>query len=104
MSQKNSKLGAVVLVVVLAGGYYLYSTFFSEDVSSATQAEISKSLLSSDVVNFLETKDKINLKDISFSKTSLYKMLVDFSEVIPETTERGRPDPFIPYAPTGPIR
>jgi hypothetical protein len=101
-SQKNIIIEIIILAAVLGGGYYGYSTLFSED--QPTTVSLNPSLLNKDVVAFIGAKSKIDLKDTKFINSTYYKQLVDYSETIPRTTERSRLNPFIPYAATGPSR
>jgi hypothetical protein len=101
-SQKNQIILAVVVLLALGGGYF----FFMSTSSSAVTGEqpVDQSLLVNKVVTFLNTKDRIDLKDSSFLKSVYYSQLVDYSETIPMSTKRGRDNPFIPYVAPGSIR
>lgn len=108
LTQKNAIIALVVVCILVGGGYYGY-TFFTED-PLASSSELDTSSLDPNLVAFINAKNKINLKrkDITFLNpgfaADIYSTLIDHTETIPMTDSRGRPDPFIPYATTGPIR
>lgn len=103
LTQKNIIIAVVGLFAVLGGGYYAYSTL-NEGV--IVVGDLDPTILNPELVAFINAKDKIKIstKDMNFLTSEFYPMLVDHTETINPSASRGRPDPFIPYAPTGPIR
>lgn len=95
LSQKNSIIGVVVLLVALGGGYFLFnsSQSASSDVSSG---KVNPKLFSSDMAAFYVVKDKINLgaKDLAFMKKAFYANLEDNTVDIQSVEPTGRPNPF----------
>lgn len=98
LSQKNTIIIGIVLVLALAGGYYWYSS--NSDTVSAPVAEITldPSLFNPDIRALYEAKDSINFKDLSFMQKAFYTELKDNTVEIPSIKPTGRPNPFIPYA------
>lgn len=103
-SKKNSIIGAVILLVVVGGGYFWYSSSQDGSAPSEISGKVDPTLFNTDVAAFYAAKDKINLKDLSFMKKSLYTQLKDNTVDIPSVKPTGRDNPFVPYAATGPIR
>ncbi len=97
LSQKNSIIGAVALLVLLGGGYYGYITINSPS-ESAKVVKLDPSLFNEEVKNFYNVKGKIKLDNISFLNKDFYKELENYSETIPSVTPPGRLNPFVPYA------
>jgi LPS O-antigen subunit length determinant protein (WzzB/FepE family) len=97
-----------VLLLVLIGGYYLYSSF-STDTATVSQPQVNQALLGKNLVLFykLVNQDKVSFKDISALDSALAQRLQDFTEIIQNTNARGRPNPFTPittYASSRSIR
>jgi hypothetical protein len=105
VNKKTVIIEAVILVLFLVGGYYVYSSL-SEASGSTTQTQFNEQLLGQNFVMFLKVvnQDKISFRDISFMNTPLVQQLRDFSETINPTETRGRLDPFVPYASSRSIR
>ena len=105
VQKKTVIIEAAILILFLAGGYYLYSSFTQEEVS-VTQTQFNEQLLGQNFVSFLKVvnQDKISFKNINFMNTPLVNQLRDFSEIIGINETRGRSDPFVPYASSRPIR
>jgi hypothetical protein len=105
LAHKNIIIGVIVAIVALGGGgYFVYTKLFP---AADPAAPINQAILSGDIVAFMNAKDKIKISsstDAVFLKSGFYPLLVDHTEVVNPNPTRGRPDPFIPYAPTGPIR
>lgn len=97
----------VVLVAFLGGLFYLY-TIFSEEEATVTASQVNPGLLGKNFTLFMKAvnEDKISFTagSADFMKSELVQNLQDFTKEIPETTERGRADPFVPYAFTRSIR
>jgi hypothetical protein len=96
---KNQKMiiGAILVVVAIGGiGYYF---FFAEEQVTTGGSSVNNALLTADIRSFLSVKEKIDFKDMSFTKKEVYanNELVDYSEVIPFKVPEGRPNPFVPY-------
>lgn len=110
LNQTNIIIALIVVAILGGGGYYGYTAFVLDDTAITTSGEIDTSFLDPNLVAFINVKSKINLKpkDISFLNpgpaAEIYKLLTDHTETISPTDSRGRPDPFIPYVTTGPIR
>ena len=104
LSSKNIAIGIATITVLVGGGYYGYTVAFQDQTSVAPSSNVNISLLEPNVKTFLSVKDSISFKDVAFKKSKLYEQLMDYSETIPDTTERGRDYPFTPYVITGPIR
>jgi hypothetical protein len=95
LSQKNSIIGVVILVVVLGSLYGAY-TFVQGLSSDQSTASVDPSLLSKDLKAFYDVKDKISLqeKDLAFTKKPFYTQLKDNTVEIPSIAPTGRPNPF----------
>lgn len=94
---------AAVLILFLFGMYYLY-TMFSEGEVTTVQAN--EQLLGQNLVLFIKAvnQDRISFREVDFLNSEVAQSLRDFSETILPTESRGRVDPFVPYAPTRPLR
>ena len=103
-AKKSMILEGIVLVLVVIGGYYLYTTFSVTDTT--TKPAINQKLLGKNLVTFLKliNQDKVSFRDVNLPNAQLVSELQDFSEVIASTTSRGRDNPFVPYAPSRSIR
>ncbi len=95
---------AAIAIALVAGGYYGISLFMGS--GEITVVETNEQLLGQNFVLFLKAvnQDHVSLTDRSFLSNPLIAELQDFTEIIPPTTERGRADPFIPYASSRPLR
>lgn len=93
MSQKNSIIIVIVLILVFGVGYYFFLGN-AESTSNAPSGTVDVTLFNKDVKNFYEVKDKINFNNLSFTKEKFYAQLkentVEFSPAVPT----GRPNPF----------
>ncbi len=105
VQKKTVLIEAAVLILFLAGGYYLY-TSFSEGEATIASTQVNEQLLGQNFVLFLKVvnQDRISFKDINFMDSALVAQLRDFSEFIPINDSRGRVDPFTPYASSRPLR
>jgi LPS O-antigen subunit length determinant protein (WzzB/FepE family) len=94
-----------VLILVLIGSYYLYSTF-SVSETTTTKPAINQSLLGKNFILLLKliNQDKVSFKDTNLPNSQLLGQLQDFSEVIAPTAVRGRDNPFAPYDSSRPLR
>ncbi len=103
--KKSAIIEGVVLVIVLVGSYYLYTTFSTSDTTT-TKPAINQSLLGKNFVLLLKliNQDKVSFKDTNLPNAQLLGQLQDFSEVITPTTVRGRDNPFAPYDSSRPLR
>lgn len=105
VQKKTVIIEVVVLIAFLFGGYYLYSSF-SEGTTTVSQGSVNEQLLGQNFVLFLKivNQDRISFQGITFMDSELVQQLRDFSETISINPTRGRSDPFMPYAATGPVR
>lgn len=97
-NQKYIIIAVVALLVLLGGGYYMYS--LSEE-SNATKASFDASLVSDKKIkDYYAVKDRINLKDMSYTQKPFYKDLKDNVTDIPlkDFSGRRRNPFFAPYA------
>jgi hypothetical protein len=103
--KKTVFIEIAILVIFLGGSYYLY-TLFSEPTSVSTKVETSQKLFGQNLTLFLKAvnQDKISLNNTGFMDGEIVKQLQDFSESIPSTDNRGRLNPFSPYAAIRSIR
>lgn len=103
--KKSMYIEVFILMLFLAGMYYLY-TLFSQPTTTTTTSQASEQLLGQNFVLFLKAvnQDKLSLRDTGFMNSELVQQLQDFSETISPTTFRGRLNPFTPYASTGSLR
>lgn len=99
-SQKNIIIVVAGFLLVLGGGYY----YFSSQSNLTGGGSFDKNLLDKKVSKFLSVKDSLDFKNASFLKSPFYPELVNNTENIPLIKARGRDNPFIPYAATGPAR
>lgn len=104
VEKKTIIIEVAILILFLGGGYYAY-TYFT-DSSATTVAAPNQALLGPNFVTFINAveKDKISFQDVDALKSSFVDRLEDKSETINPTSARGRPEPFIPYATSRPIR
>jgi hypothetical protein len=95
-----------VAVALLVIGYYGVSLLTNTETTSTTEGAINQQLLGQNFVIFLQAvnQDKVNISNTTFLDSQLVRNMQDFSEVIGETSARGRADPFLPYASSRPIR
>jgi hypothetical protein len=105
VQKKTVIIEGVVLVIFLAGMYYLY-TIFSTGDTVTSPSSVNQNLLGQNFVLFLKAvnQDKISFKDLNFMNSELVQQLQDYSETIGINDTRGRVDPFVPYASTRPLR
>lgn len=105
VQKKTVIIEAVVLILFLAGMYYVY-TSFSQDETTTVDSQVNEQLLGQNFVMFLKVvnQDRISFRDVGFLDSSLVQQLRDFSEVIGINESRGRADPFSPYDSSRPIR
>ncbi len=88
---KNQKI--ILLLVLVAGGLYVYTTFFKSDAASViTQDDITAQQVGAEVIELQNRINSVKLRQELFS-SSLYKELVDLSKPILEQPI-GRPNPF----------
>lgn len=105
VQKKTVIIEGLVLVLFLAGMYYLYTTF-SEDTATVSTANVNEQLLGQNFVLFLKAvnQDRLSFREVSFMDSDLVRQLRDYSETIGVNETRGRVDPFVPYASSRPIR
>ena len=105
VQKKTVIIEGLVLVLFLAGMYYLYTTF-SEDTATVSTASVNEQLLGQNFVLFLKAvnQDRLSFREVSFMDSDLVRQLRDYSETIGVNETRGRVDPFVPYASSRPIR
>ena len=105
VQKKTVIIEGLVLVLFLAGMYYLYTTF-SEDTETVSTANVNEQLLGQNFVLFLKAvnQDRLSFREVSFMDSDLVRQLRDYSETIGVNETRGRVDPFVPYASSRPIR
>lgn len=96
LSQKNSIIGVVILLVLLGGGYYGYVTLNSNS-GSAKKAELDPSVFNEEVKFFYAVRKKISLDKTDFLNKDFYKKLENYSETIDSVVPPGRLNPFVPY-------
>jgi hypothetical protein len=105
--KKTIIIEILILAAFLAGGYYAFNYFLSDDVTT-TETISSDAGLGPNFTTYMGivAKDKISFKekDLSFLNSTLVRMLVDYSETISPNATRGRLDPFVPYASSRPLR
>ena len=94
-SSQKTIIGAIIALALAGASWYF---FFSGGEEIAPPQVVDKTLLSPEVKKFLEYKDKINVKDTSFTTKELYSQLRDYSQDIPFKVPEGRSNPFVPYA------
>jgi hypothetical protein len=84
--------------------YYLYG-MLNPDSVSVKKVEVNEQLLGQNFILFLKI---VNQEKVSFHRdfleSALVKQLHDYSEIITANETRGRPDPFVPYASSRPLR
>jgi hypothetical protein len=105
VQKKTIIIEGTILILFLAGMYYLYTIFSTSDtVTSSPSAN--EQLLGQNFVLFIKAvnQDKISFKDLNFMNSKLVQELQDYSETIGINDTRGRVDPFVPYASTRPLR
>ena len=93
LSQKNSIIALVLVLMCLTGGYFWYS---SQAPDQASAIKVDPKLFRQDVKDFYTAQGNINLKDLSFTKKTIYPELKDNSVDIATTAPTGRPNPFVP--------
>lgn len=105
VKKKTLIIESAVLIIFLAGMYYVYTMFTVEDATTTT-ATANEELLGQNFVLFLKAvnNDKLSFRDLSFLDSDLVKQLQDHSQTIDVNDTRGRVDPFVPYASTRPLR
>jgi uncharacterized membrane protein len=96
-SNKNTVIIGIILVVVLAVGWYFYSKGSSSPstsqlVSSTPNAATAD--VGANVLTILNSVSSINI-DTNFFSTPTYQSLVDYSIVVPPQAV-GRNNPFAP--------
>ncbi len=90
---KNQKM--ILVVVLLACGFYFYSTYFKSDAALVvTQNDITAQQVGAEVIELQNRISSVNLRQGLFT-SSLYNKLIDFSVPILEQP-RGRINPFGP--------
>ncbi len=105
VQKKTVIIEVAILIAVLAGGYYLYTQFTTQDVTTVA-ASPNEQLLGQNFIMFIKAVDQENLsfKNRNFFDSELVQQLQDYSETIGINPTRGRTDPFSPYAFTGSLR
>lgn len=97
-NQKYIIIAVVAVLLLLGGGYYMYSLSIDSNLSKGS---FDVSLVSDKKIkDYYAVKDKIDLKDMSFTQKSFYKDLKDNTTDIPPKDFSGRRhNPFFaPYA------
>lgn len=92
--------GIFILILVLAGGYFVYTTFFSSEASAPNPALSvgggTAAVLEQELLNELLQLQRIRLDATVFQDPAL-RVLVDMSQKI-EPQKIGRPNPFAPIS------
>lgn len=105
VQKKTLIIEVAILILFLGGIYYLY-TVMKEGGVVTSQGSASDHLLGPNMTLFIKAvgQDNISFAGAESMQSDLVQRLRDFSEVISLTESRGRADPFVPYASTGPLR
>lgn len=90
---KNKNI--ILILVLLACGFYFYSTYFKPDSQIVvTPDDLTAQAVGAEVIELQSKITSVNLKQGLFT-SSLYNKLIDFSVPILEQP-RGRSNPFSP--------
>ena len=88
-------IGSSIAFFILASIGLLF--MFSKDGSLQDDTSVvDVSLLNGELKAYYAAKDKINFKDLSFTKKLFYSQLRDDTVEIPSIKPTGRPNPFVP--------
>lgn len=105
-SSKNNMLiiEMVTVVLLVAGGYFAYTHFFTD--GSSTKQVAANIQLGKNMASFVQSvgKANINLDVASIMNDAYVKSLEDHTQLFTYSPRRGRLDPFLPYDSTRPIR
>jgi hypothetical protein len=111
IQKKTLIIEVLVLALFLGGSLYLYMALGGEETATVTTASYNEQLLGQNSVLFLKTmnQDKISFtsSDLSLirpSSSPIVARLKDRTQTVDINPERGRNDPFAPYASSRPIR
>ncbi|MEK7095331.1 MAG: hypothetical protein AAB895_01675 [Patescibacteria group bacterium] len=97
-SSKKSIIALVIVIILVALGYFYFSGEPTDESTSSLESENSLAAAASladsaKIIALLNQVNAINL-DIDFFKSSAFTSLVDNTVVVPEQNV-GRPNPFI---------
>ena len=97
--------GIVILGLIAAFGYFVYTVFFTASVTTAAPSldNINTNVLGPKAQKaasvLVNAHDRISLKkkDLSYTESKLFNSFTEVPGSVPLSESRGRPDPFVPY-------